>query len=132
MLVKMQSDGHDHTGLHIGAANARRYFREGAQTIDLTLDHLQIQCRLSPDFWQGHAEIHDPRLSEWLKFKAGCDHDARAQMELIMVRSGIDTFVLKAKPKKRPSRFGEEHSQDIEVIWDDSFLVVQSPIRFVA
>ena len=132
MLVKTQRDGHDHTGLHIGAVNVQRYFRKDAQAIDLTLDHLQIQCRLPPDFWQGRPEIHDSRLSEWLEFKAGRGHSARAEMELIMVRSGIDTFVLKAKPEKKHSTFGEEPSPDREVIWDDGFSVAPLPIRFVA
>ncbi len=132
MLVKTQRDGSEHTGLHIGAVNAQRYFRKGTQAIDLILDHLEIQCRLSPDFWQGRPEIHDPRLSEWLEFKAGRGGAARAEMELIMVRSGIDSFVLKAKSQKKQCAFGEEPSQDIEVIWDDSFSVAPSPIRFVA
>jgi len=132
MLVKTQRDGHDHTGLNIGAVNAQRYFRKDAQAIDLMLDHLQIQCRLSPDFWQGRPEIHDSRLSEWLEFKAGRGNSARAQMELIMVRSGIDTFVLKTKPETKRTAFGEEISSEREVIWDDSFPVASSPIRFIA
>ena len=108
MVVKTQKDGRDHTGLHIGAANARRYFRKGAHTIDLMLDHLQIQCTLSPDFWQGHPEIRDPRLSEWLEFKTGRGRAARAPMQLTMVRSGIDTFVIRPKSERKQAAFGEE------------------------
>lgn len=128
MLVKTQRDGHDHTGLHIGALNARRYFRKDAPAVDLMLDHLQIQCRLTADFWQGRPEIHDPRLSEWLEFKAARGPFARAGMELIMVRSGIDTFVLKVKPEKKRTAFGDEVSSDTEVIWDDSSSVPALPI----
>jgi hypothetical protein len=110
MVVKTQRDGRDHTGLHIGAANARRHFRKGARVVDLMLDDLQIQCTLSPDFWKGRPEVHDPRLSEWLEFKAGYARPGRAPMLLTMVRSGIDTFVVKPKSVKRHSAFGEEVS----------------------
>ena len=71
MVVKTHRNGRDHIGLHIGTANARRYFRKHAQTIDLRLDDLEIRCDLSPDFWEGRPEIHDPRLNEWLEFKVG-------------------------------------------------------------
>jgi hypothetical protein len=114
MVVKMQRDGRDHTGLHIGAANVRRYFRKGMRVVDLMLDHLLIQCTLSPDFWQGRPEIHDPRLSEWLEFKAGRGRTAREPMQLTMVRSGLDTFVIKPRQEKKQSAFGAELSPENE------------------
>jgi hypothetical protein len=107
MVVKTQRDGRDHTGLHIGATNARRYFRKGTQAINLMLDDLQIQCTLSPDFWNGRPEIHDPRLSQWLEFKAGYGSQGGVPMLLTMMRSGCDTFVVKPKSVKQGA-FGEE------------------------
>lgn len=109
MVVKTQKDERALTGLHIGRANARRYFRRRAQSIDLRLDDLQIQCTLSPDFWHGRPEIHDPRLSEWLEFKAGRSRPGREPMELTMVPSGADTFVVKPKAQSYGA-FGAEVS----------------------
>jgi hypothetical protein len=108
MVVTTQRGERDRTGLHIGAANVRRSFREGTTAIELTLDHLQIRCTLSPDFWKGRPEIHDPRLSEWLVFKAAQRSIGRAAMELTMVRSGIDTFVVQPRAQKKHAAFGEE------------------------
>jgi hypothetical protein len=108
MVVKTQRDRRDQTGLHIGVANVRRHFRKGAQVIDLMLDHLQIQCTLSPEFWQGRPEIHDPRLSEWLEFKVGRGQAGRAPTQLTMVRSGIDTFVVKPMPETKQTATGKE------------------------
>ncbi len=110
MVVKTYRDGRDRTGLHIGTANARRYFRKQAQSIDLKLDDLQIQCTLSPDFWSDRPEIHDPRLSEWLKFKAGHGGSGRTPMLLTMVPSGAGTFVVRARPGKNDESFGAEIS----------------------
>jgi hypothetical protein len=108
MVVTTQRGKRDGTGLHIGAANVRRSFREGTTAIELMLDHLCIQCTLSPDFWEGRPEIHDPRLSEWLEFKAAQGRTGRAPMELVMVRSGIDTFVIRPKSERKQTAFGEE------------------------
>lgn len=108
MVVTTQRGERDRTGLHIGAANVRRSFREGTTAIELMLDHLQIRCALSPDFWKGRPEIHDPRLSEWLEFKAAQRSVGPAAMELTMVRSGIDTFVVQPKTPKKQVAFGEE------------------------
>jgi len=112
MVVKTQRDEWDRTGLHIGIANVHRYFRKRVHAIDLMLDHLQIQCTLSPDFWHGRPEIHDPRLSEWLDFKAGYGPKGREPMLLTMVRCGADTFVVKPKSAARQGAFGEEISMD--------------------
>ena len=110
MLVKTQKDGRDHIGLHIGTANARRYFRKRAPTIDLRLDDLEIQCTLSPDFWAGRPEIYDPRLSEWLEFKVGRGRPGRDPMPLTMVPSGANTFVVTPKTTNRSDAFGAKIS----------------------
>jgi hypothetical protein len=126
MVVKTQRDGRDQTGLHIGAANVRRHFRKGAQVIDLMLDHLRIQCTLSPEFWQGRPEIHDPRLSGWLEFKVGRGRAFRAPTQLTMVRSGIDTFVVKPKPGAKQTASGKEPLWVDEVESPHSFPVLES------
>ena len=108
MLVKTQRDGLARTGLHVGEANARRYFSKGAPSIELRLDDLHIQCTLSPDFWQGRPEIHDPRLSIWLEFKAARRTAARDSIQLAMVPSGSDTFILRPAHEARNEAFGSE------------------------
>jgi len=110
MIVKTHRDGCDNTGLHIGRVNARRYFRRLSHSIDLKLDDLQIQCTLSPDFWDARPEIHDPRLSEWLEFKVGRRRAGLEPMQLTMVPAGDDTFVIKPKHEQTPEAFGAEIS----------------------
>src|SRR6266700_1574510 len=105
MVVKTHRSGRDRTGLLIGAANVRRFFRKGTQSIDLRLDDLQIQCTLSSGFWDDLPEIHDPRLSEWLEFKVGRGRPGREPMLLSMVPSGADTFVIRSKPKQKDEAF---------------------------
>jgi hypothetical protein len=134
MLVKTLRDERDHIGLHIGTANARRYFRKRAQTIDLRLDDLEIQCTLSPDFWKGRPEIYDPRLSEWLEFKVGRERSRRDPMLLTMVPSRSDTFVVIPMTGKRTDGFGEEISTPGKVKSESRFPVARVPIleSFVA
>ena len=62
MVVKTQYDGFRVSGLYVGANNVRRYFSKRIPVVELQLDHLQIQCGLTPRFWDGQPEIHDPRL----------------------------------------------------------------------
>lgn len=69
MLVEIQHKGLNVTGLNIGANNVRRYFRKGSSSIDLHLDHLEIQCELRPAFWKNEPQISDPRLNAWLETK---------------------------------------------------------------
>lgn len=69
MLVEVQQKGHNVVGLNVGASNVRRYFPKGTSSIDLHLDHLEIQCQLQPDFWKNEPQISDPRLSAWLEAK---------------------------------------------------------------
>ena len=106
MLVKTYKDGLSRTGLHIGQANAMRYFSRRKPSIELRLDDLHIQCTLSPDFWQGRPEIHDPRLSEWLEFKVARRSAAREPILLTLVPSGDGTFVLRPHQESRYDAFG--------------------------
>ena len=57
MVVKTQCKGREVTGLHVGAANARRYFPRNVSAIELQLDHLRIECGLPPEFWSSQPEI---------------------------------------------------------------------------
>jgi hypothetical protein len=135
MVVKTHKDGRDHIGLHIGTANARRYFRRHAQTIDLRLDDLEIQCTLSPDFWEGRPEIYDPRLSEWLEFKVGRRRPGGDPMLLTMVPSGSDTFVVIPRTENRTDSFGAEISAPRKVQSETYFPLRGLPVlpsRFVA
>jgi len=49
MVSKHKSKGRGVTGLHVGMNNVRRYFPKQISSIELQLDHLQIQCGLKPD-----------------------------------------------------------------------------------
>jgi len=94
MVVKTQIRGSEVTGLHVGARNVRRYFPKSIRTIELQLDHLQIQCGLSPEFWNGEPEIHDPRLCEWLDFKVVHSLGERKEVKLAMTPAGKNIFRL--------------------------------------
>lgn len=108
MLVTTYRDGSARTGLLIGEANARRYFRKRARSVELQLDGLQIRCTLEPDFWHGHPRIHDPRLSLWLEFKAARGRDGRQPMVLALVPTDADTFVLRPEAASTYQAFGAE------------------------
>lgn len=102
MVVKTQFKGGEVTGLHVGARNVRRYFPKSIHVIELQLDHLQIQCGLSPEFWHGQPEIHDPRLCEWLGFKGFFNRGSQQkEVRLAMTPSGENSFCLRPTPPKR-------------------------------
>ena len=94
MVVKTQSKGRGLTGLHVGATNVRRYFPREISTIELELDHLQIQCGLSPAFWQDEPEIYDPRLCAWLESKNFHTRHDRTPVPLVLIPSGKNSFKL--------------------------------------
>lgn len=100
MVVKTQFKGGEVTGLHVGARNVRRYFPKGVRVIELELDHLQIQCGLSPEFWKGHPEIRDPRLCEWLDFKVVHRIGEQKQVKLAMTPAGKSVFKLRSVAQK--------------------------------
>jgi len=92
MVVRTQSKGRGVTGLHVGASNVRRYFPKNISVIELQLDHLQIQCRLKPEFWQGQPEIFDPRLCAWLEARHLHRRPDREPILLALVPAGKNTF----------------------------------------
>ncbi len=94
MVVKTQSKGRGITGLHVGANNVRRYFPKGTSSIELVLDHLQIECGLKPAFWQGEPEIFDPRLCAWLESRHMHAKPDRASVPLAMIPEGKNSFRL--------------------------------------
>jgi hypothetical protein len=95
MVVKAQSKGRGLSGIHVGAENVRRYFPKNISSIELQLDHLRIQCGLSPDFWQGQPEIFDPRLCAWLETTHMHASRDRTPVPLAMIPSGDNSFRLK-------------------------------------
>ncbi|MGD0733060.1 MAG: hypothetical protein ABR956_17480 [Terracidiphilus sp.] len=107
MVVKTQSKGLAVIGLHVGANNVRRYFPNRISLIELQLDHLQIVCRLTPDFWRDHPEIHDPRLGAWLESKNFHGRARQAPVPLAMIPTGDNSFRLQpalvaGQPKASP------------------------------
>ena len=94
MVVKTQSKGSGITGLHVGANNVRRYFPKHISSIELQLDHLQIECGLKPDFWQGEPEIYDPRLCAWLESRHMHTKPDRTPIPLAMIPTGKNAFRL--------------------------------------
>lgn len=94
MLVKVENRGSSITGLHVGATNVRRYFSKHTSAIELLLDHLQIECGLKPEFWQGDGEINDPRLCAWLELKNSAGLPSRTPPPLAMIPAGKNCFRL--------------------------------------
>jgi hypothetical protein len=108
MVVMTHSKGRGVTGLNVGTSNAQRYFPKGVLSIEIQLDHLQIQCKLAPDFWQGHPEIYDPRLCAWLETKHLHGKPGRAPVPLALIPSGKNSYQL------RPVSV-HEHAQPVVV-----------------
>jgi|SRR5581483_2199087 hypothetical protein len=104
MVVKSQCNGHRITGLYVGVNNVRRYFPRHIEAIDLQLDHLRIQCGLTPHFWKGQPEIHDPRLCDWLELKQSQGKGCRSSMPLAMIPSGENSFILGPADKNGHAR----------------------------
>jgi len=108
MVVKTQFNGSEVTGLHVGVRNVRRYFPKAVCVIELQLDHLQIQCGLSPEFWHGEPQIHDPRLCEWLDFKVGHRAGGRKEVRLAMTPASTNVFRLRSSTVKVDGMAGIE------------------------
>ncbi len=94
MVVRTQCKGRGITGLHVGVNNVRRYFPKDISVIELQLDHLQIQCGLSPEFWNGEPDIFDPRLCAWLEARHMHGRCTRSPVPLAMIPSGHNAFKL--------------------------------------
>lgn len=108
MVVKTQNKGREVVGLQVGASNARRYFPKDASVIELQLDHLQISCGLKPEFWDGEAEIRDPRLCAWLELKNFHGKVGETPAPLAMIPSGKNSFrlqplALRAHARSKPA-----------------------------
>ena len=94
MVVKTQCKGRAVTGLRVGAADVRRYFSRDVAAIELVLDHLRIECGLSPAFWDGQPEIRDPRLCAWLESKQFHGGSWQIPRQLDMIPQGLNSFKL--------------------------------------
>jgi hypothetical protein len=94
MVVKTQCKGRGVTGLHVGAANVRRYFPKGTSVIELQFGHLQIQCDLGPGFWKDEPEIYDPRLCAWLESKYFHAKPDRTPVPMVLIPTGRNSFKL--------------------------------------
>jgi hypothetical protein len=104
MVVRTQSRGLTVTGLYVGINNVRRYFPKRISVIELHLDHLRIQCVLSPDFWHGRPEIHDPRLCAWLEAKNFRGNPNRTPLPMAMIPAGENSFRLQTVSLRAQSR----------------------------
>jgi len=104
MVVKTQSRGLGITGLHVGAGNVRRYFPKNISSIELQLDHLQIQCGLKPNFWRGEPEIFDPRLCAWLEARHMHTKLDRTPVPLAMIPAGKNSYRLQPVCLNRQTR----------------------------
>jgi hypothetical protein len=104
MVVKTQSRGLGITGLHVGASNVRRYFPKNISSIELQLDHLQIQCGLKPTFWRGEPEIFDPRLCAWLEARHMHARLDRTPVPLAMIPAGKNSYRLQPVCLNRQNR----------------------------
>ena len=94
MVVRTQSSGRGATGLYIGTRNARRHFKRHLRAIELQLGHLHIHCELPPDFWRGHPEIRDQRLSDWLESRVFHGRSCRAPVPMMMIPAEKNSFKL--------------------------------------
>jgi hypothetical protein len=107
MLVKTQCKEGGITSLRVGADNAKRYFPRGETTVDLLLDHLEIACGLEPEFWEGEAEIYDPRLCAWLELKNPSRRLGQKEIPLAMIPAGKNAFRLQLIGQRRSKPAGE-------------------------
>jgi hypothetical protein len=92
MMVRTLGKGRDVAGIFIGAQNARRYFAREAPHVELHLGHLHIHCDLPPQFWDGHPEIRDARLADWLSARFFHGKKDGAPVPLNLVPHGKNVF----------------------------------------
>lgn len=104
MRVKAESKSYGIFELHVGAENVRRYFPRSISAIELQLDHLRIECDLTPDFWNGQADIFDSRIGAWLESKRINPRLSRTPISLSMIPAGDHAFRLEplsSVPRRR-------------------------------
>lgn len=104
MRVKALRVGSEVSGLRVGHSNVRRYFPRNVRQIELQLDHLRIECGLTPDFWRSAPEIHDPRLRLWLESKNHTERSCRTSIPFTMIPSGEHSFKLELMARKNEHR----------------------------
>lgn len=94
MVVRTQHHGLHISGLYVGIRNVRRFFSKRIPVVEFELDHLRIQCGLTPNFWNGQPEIQDRRLCDWLEAKLthACLH--HRSMMVSLIPSGKNSFKL--------------------------------------
>jgi len=109
MLVQTQSKGRGLMGLHVGDNNVRRYFSRELPVIELQLDHLEIQCGLDEKFWDGEADIFDPRLCAWLESKNYHESGRHTPVPLALIPSGPNSFRLRPLAKS-------EYNQKVQAL----------------
>lgn len=107
MIVQTLSKGREALGLLVGSRNARRYFSRDAETIEIQLDHLTICCEPGPQFWDGDAEIRDPRLSAWLELKNFHGLAGQPPVRLAMTPTGANSFRLQTVKLRAHTRSGK-------------------------
>jgi len=98
MVVRTQQQGQQVVGLMVGATNVRRHFPKTVSAVKLRLGDLEIECKLSPEFWHGKPEIDDPRLCEWLRYRRFQERAGRGPSTLAMEHAGGDAYTLQAIP----------------------------------
>lgn len=106
MVVKAQSIGRGISELHVGTDNVRRYFPKNVSSIELQLDHVRIQCGLTPEFWQGRPDIYDPRLCAWIESKHMHTSHSRNPIPLAMIPEGGNSFRLQPVSADPQGRIG--------------------------
>src|ERR1700692_281571 len=98
MVVTTKDNGREVLGLRVGAANVRRYFPRTMGAVELLLGDLRIQCNLTPDFWNGQPEIHDPRVGAWLNHNVSRKRAGRKPVAVEMEQAGANAFTLQSAP----------------------------------
>jgi hypothetical protein len=115
MLVETFSRTPGKIGLHVGVENVQRFFPESISEIDLRLGHLQILCRLNPEFWRDKPEIFDERLSDWLESKYLRDQQDRIPIRLAMVPIRTGTNIFRLRPVSLDEQ-GKGKQVDVEKV----------------
>jgi len=96
MIVRTLQNGQEVTGLRVGATNVRRYFPRAVSRVKLRFGDLEIECKLTPEFWHGKPEIQDPRLREWLQYRQSRQRTDRKPITLAMDYAGGDSYIIEA------------------------------------
>ncbi len=88
MVVQVEGRRQGMTGLYVDDGNVQQLFPPNVPMVELELDHLRIVCALEPEFWQGHAEIHDDRLLGWLETKRATGKLAACPAPVLLIPFG--------------------------------------------